>query len=357
MTGAAAARWMIYGANGYTGRALAKLAEQTGERPVLAGRSVAKVLPLADELGLDHVIVDLADTSGLHSALADIGLVANCAGPFSQTALPLVEACLATGTHYVDITGEVDVFESIYARADEAERADVVLLPGAGFDVVPTDCLAAALAEKLPDATELELAFTLSGGFSPGTIKTALEGVGAGGRARIDGELQPVPLAHRQTIAEFATGPRQVTAIPWGDLSSAYRTTGIPNITTYTVLPGSDLINRSQQFLGPLLRMPAVQRAGMSLVDRWITGPSEERQANSKRCEVWGRVSGPGKHYASGTVSTPAGQPFTVDAVLHAVRRLLGGGVSAGAHTPSSAFGSDFLAGLDDVTVGRISTR
>jgi saccharopine dehydrogenase (NAD+, L-lysine-forming) len=348
---------MVYGANGFTGRALAKLAEQTGQRPVLAGRSVARILPLAEELGLDHVIVDPVDTSGLHAALAGVTVVANCAGPFSQTAGPLVDACLATTTHYVDITGEVDVFESIYARAAEAERAGVVLLPGAGFDVVPTDCLAAILAAKLPEATELELAFTLSGGFSPGTVKTALEGIGVGGRARVDGELQSVPLAHRQTIAEFSSGPRQVTAIPWGDLSSAYRTTGIPNITTYTLLPGSDLINRSQQFLGPLLRMPAVQRAGMSLVDRWITGPSEERQANSKRCEVWGRVSGPGKHYASGTVSTPAGQLFTVDAVLHAVRRLLGGEVSAGAHTPSSAFGSDFLADLDDVTVGRISTR
>ena len=348
---------MVYGANGFTGRALVKLAEQTGERPIVAGRSAAKILPLAEELGLDHVIVDLADTSGLHAALDGVTLVANCAGPFSQTALPLVDACLATGTHYVDITGEIDVFESIYARSAEAEQADVVLLPGAGFDVVPTDCLAASLAEQLPEATELELAFTLSGGFSPGLIKTALEGVGAGGRIRVDGELQPVPLAHRQTIAEFATGPRQVTAVPWGDLSSAYRTTGIPNITTYTVLPGSDLINRGQQFLGPLLRMPAVQRAGASLVDKWITGPSEERQANSRRCEVWGRVSGPGKHYASGTVSTPAGQPFTVDAALHAVRRLLAGDVTSGAHTPSSAFGSGFLADLDDVTVGRISTR
>ena len=350
-------RWMVYGANGFTGRALAKLAEQTGQRPVLAGRSVAKILPLAEELGLDHVIVDPVDTSGLRTALADVTVVANCAGPFSQTAGPLVDACLATTTHYVDITGEVDVFESIYARAEDAERAEVVLLPGAGFDVVPTDCLAATLAERLPEATELELAFTLSGGFSPGTIKTALEGAGAGGRARVDGELRTVPLAHRQTIAEFSSGPRQVTAIPWGDLSSAYRTTGIPNITTYTVLPGSDLINRSQQFLGPLLRMPAVQRAGASLVDRWITGPSEQRQTTSKRCEVWGRVSGPGKHYASGTVSTPAGQLFTVDALLHAVLRLLGGDVTPGAHTPSSAFGADFLDDLDDVTVGRISSR
>jgi short subunit dehydrogenase-like uncharacterized protein len=348
--------WMIYGANGYTGRLLAKLAEREGERPVLAGRSPAKILPLSDELGLDHVVVDLADGSGLTKALADVDVVANCAGPFSQTAAPLIDACLATKTHYLDITGEIDVFEATYARADEAQHAGIVLLPGAGFDVVPTDCLAASLAAALPEATELELAFTLSGGFSPGTIKTALEGVSAGGRARVDGELQPVPLAHRQTIAEFATGPRQVSAIPWGDLSSAYRSTGIPNITTYSLLPGSDLIGKGQQLLGPLLRIPAVQKAGMSLVDRWITGPSEQRQI-AGRCEIWGRVAGPGHRYATGTVSTPAGQPFTTNAVLHSVHRLLGGDVLPGAHTPSSAFGADFLDDLDDVTVGPINVR
>ncbi len=348
--------WMIYGANGYTGRMVAKLAERDGERPVLAGRSVTKVLALADELGLDHVIVDLADTSGLRKALAEIDVVVNCAGPFSRTAGPMIDGCLASRTHYLDITGEIDVFESVYARAEEAERAGVVLLPGAGFDVVPTDCLAAALAAALPAATDLQLAFTLSGGFSPGTIKSALEGVGAGGRARVEGELQSVGLAHRQTIAEFATGPRQVSAIPWGDLSSAFRSTGIPNITTYSVLPGSDLIGRGHQFLAPFLRMPAVQKAGMSLVDRWVTGPKEDSQS-AGHCEVWGRVDAPGGHYATGTVSTPGGHRFTADAVLHAVHRLLGGDTLPGAHTPSSAFGADFLDDLDEVTVGRLTVR
>ena len=347
---------MLYGANGYTGQLLAKLAVQRGERPVLAGRAAAKIVPLADSLGLDHVVVDLVDHSGLRAALERVDAVAHCAGPFSRTSRPMVDACLATGTHYLDITGEINVFEEIYRRADEAEQAGVVLLPGAGFDVVPTDCLAAVLAGAVSGPIDLELAFTQAGGVSPGTLKTAIEGAGQGGRARVDGELRQVPIAHRRTIAEFPSGPRHVTAIPWGDVRSAYRTTGIPNITTYTVVPGGDLIGRGQQYLAPLLRMPAVQRFGASLVDQLMHGPSEQRQSQG-RSEAWGRVRAADGRTATGSLSLPAAYQFTADSTLQAVSRLLAGAVRAGAHTPSSAFGADFVTQLDGVTATEIRIR
>jgi saccharopine dehydrogenase (NAD+, L-lysine-forming) len=232
----------------------------------------------------------------------------------------------------------------------------VALVPGAGFDVVPTDCLAAMLAAALPEAVELELAFSMRGGISPGTLKTALEGAVDGGRARIDGELRQVGLAHRQTVADFPSGPKRVTAIPWGDLSSAHRSTGIGTITTYTVVPGGDFISRGQQWVAPLLRMPAVQRAGTSLIEQFVRGPSDQRQASAKT-EVWGRVRDGSGHSASGSLTTPAGYVFTADSVLHAVSRLLAGGVAAGAHTPSSAFGADFVREIDGVTVNPIRTR
>lgn len=343
--------WMLYGANGYTGELIARLAAQRGERPVLAGRTAAKVAPLATELGLDHVAIDLADRKGLRAALAGIDVVAHCAGPFAHTSEPMVDACLDTTTHYLDITGEVDVFEAIYARDDEAGQAGVVLLPGAGFDVVPSDCLAAMLAAQLPGATELELAFTLGGGISAGTLKTAIEGAGAGGRARIDGRLEAVALAHRQRIAEFPSGPRRVSAIPWGDLSSAHRSTGIGTITTYTVVPGGDLVGRGQALLAPLLKLPAVQRAGNSLVDKLVRGPSADKQSQS-RAELWGRVAHPDGRSVSGTLTTPAAYAFTADSVLRVVARLAAGDVAPGAHTPSSALGADFVRELDGVRVG-----
>jgi saccharopine dehydrogenase (NAD+, L-lysine-forming) len=344
---------MVYGASGYTGELVAKLATQRGELPVLAGRSAAKIEPLAARLGCPHVVVDLENRRALRAALADVQVVAHCAGPFAHTARDMVDACLDTGTHYLDINGEIDVFEQIYARHDEAEQADVVLLPGSGFDVVPSDCLAAMLAGRLPGANELELAFTMGGGISGGTLKTAIEGAASGGRARVDGELRTVPLGHRTQVADFPSGPKRVTAIPWGDVSSAFRSTGIPNITTYTVIPGGDLISRGHELLAPLLRMPAVQRAGTALVDRLVRGPSEDRQS-SGRTELWGRVRHPDGRQVTGTLTTPGTYVFTADAVVSAVARLIAGGVAPGAHTPSTAFGADFVTTLDGVRIGNL---
>lgn len=343
--------WMVYGASGYTGELVAKLATQRGEHPVLAGRSAAKIEPLADRLGCPHAVVDLTNERALRTALADVAVVAHCAGPFAHTSRAMIDACLDTGTHYVDITGEIDVFEEIYARHDEAEQADVVLLPGGGFDVVPSDCLAAMLAQRLPDAEELELAFTLGGGISGGTLKTAIEGAASGGKARAYGELRTVPIGHRTRIADFPSGPKRVTAIPWGDLSSAYRSTKIPDITTYTVVPGGDLIGRGQQLLAPLLRMPAVQRAGTQLVERWVRGPSEDKQA-AGRAELWGMVHNRSGQQVVGTLTTPAAYQLTADAVVRGVARLMEGGVAPGAHTPSSAYGADFVLSLDGVRIG-----
>src|SRR6266550_6648973 len=146
--------WMIYGANGYTGQLIAELANNHGEKPILAGRNAAKVRALAEKLGLPWraFALDRPD-------LRDIELVLHCAGPFSATSRPMVDACLLARAHYLDITGEIDVFESVLGRDEEARQRGIVLLPGAGFDVVPSDCLAALLKQRLPSATKLELAF------------------------------------------------------------------------------------------------------------------------------------------------------------------------------------------------------
>src|SRR5512138_1868023 len=184
--------WLLYGANGYTGELIAREAVRRGLRPVLAGRSREKIEGLASELDCPHLVFSVDDHTALVSALQGVQAILNCAGPFSLTARSMMQGCLATHVHYLDITGEIDVFELAHSVDDKAHRAKVVLCPGVGFDVVPTDSVAAKLKQALPDATHLALGFEGNSGMSKGTAKTTIESVGGGSRVRRDGKIVSV---------------------------------------------------------------------------------------------------------------------------------------------------------------------
>src|SRR4051812_12796166 len=199
--------WMIYGANGYTGELAAREAVRKGHAPILGGRNAEAVGRLAGELGLPSRVFSLDDPQGTAAELYGVQAVLHCAGPFVHTSAPMADACLATGAHYLDITGEIAVFESILVRGEEAKKAGVALLPGVGFDVVPSDCLAARLAAALPDATELILAFASDRGeASRGTLKTMIESMPDAGSVRRDGEIVPVPVAFDVREIDFGPG-------------------------------------------------------------------------------------------------------------------------------------------------------
>src|SRR5688500_14643652 len=183
--------FLIYGANGYVGEGAARLAVTQGLRPVLAGRNAAKIETLAEELGLEHHAFGLDDPAALDRAMAGVPLVLHLAGPYLHTSRPMVDACLRAGVNYLDITGEIPVFQQLAAREAEAKERNVMLLPAVGFDVVPTDCLAVHLHQRLPTATHLTLAFHSVGpaGLPPGTQRTAIELLPFGDRVRRDGRL------------------------------------------------------------------------------------------------------------------------------------------------------------------------
>ncbi|MGH3155236.1 MAG: saccharopine dehydrogenase family protein [Streptosporangiaceae bacterium] len=339
--------WLLYGANGYTGTLIARLAVARGERPVLAGRSAQKVGELADELGLEHRVFGLAGPDGIRRGLDGMTAVAHCAGPFSATAGPMARTCVNAGVHYVDVTGEIDVFEELHGLHERARAAGCVLLPGAGFDVVPTDCLAAMLSEALPGASRLDLAFLAGGGPSPGTAKTAVEGMRDGGRARIDGVIKSVPFAWRTILAEFPSGPRTVTSVPWGDVSTAYYSTGIRDITTYTAVPAAAV--RANQMLGlhRVFRLGLAMRLAQAAAGLGVSGPDEQRRART-RAEVWGRASA-GERRVHAAMAMPNPYDLTADSVLRVITRL--GSVAPGTHTPSTAFGPRYVTELDGVTL------
>ena len=342
--------WMVYGAYGYTGALVAALASERGELPVLAGRDGTRLRELGERLELEHRTVDLADATELRRALEGMDLVAHCAGPFSATARPMVDACVETGTHYLDITGEIEVFESILPRDDEARDAGVVLLPGSGFDVVPSDCLAALLARALPDAVRLELAFRPGSGPSPGTAITAMEALGAVSKARVGGRIADVPAGRRRRTVRFADGEAGVTAISWGDVATAYHSTGIGDIVVYVALPGAaGPLAALATAVGPLARSAGVQRLLKAVVGR-LPGPTPAARAKGG-AQLWGQVTDAGGRSVTGTMSTPNPYDVTADAVVTIAQRVLAGGVTPGAHTPSSALGADFARELTGVRV------
>jgi short subunit dehydrogenase-like uncharacterized protein len=342
--------WMIYGANGYTGAMTAREAARRGMQPVLAGRNAEALQQLGRELELPVRVFGLDDPAALTQSLEGIDLVLHCAGPFSATAGPMMEACLARGCHYLDITGEIDVFALGHSKHEAARRAGIVLLPGSGFDVVPTDCLAAMLKARMPDATQLVLAFEAGGGPSPGTAKTSVEGLGRGGRARIDGELQRVPLAWKVRFFERDGEQRLAMTIPWGDVYTAHVSTGIPNVEVYMAVPPATVTRlRRLRWLGPLLGTAPVQRFLKAQVAKKVRGPSESTRGRTG-CVVWGEVTNPAGQQQRLRLRTPNGYALTVTASLGIVAKLLDDAPAAGGfYTPSQLMGAEYVLSLPDV--------
>ena len=213
---------LIYGANGYTGELIARRAVDRGLPAILAGRRAEALEPLAAQLGRPFRAFALDRPASIDPELAGVSVVLNCAGPFSRTATPLVEACLRSRVHYLDITGEIAVIEAIAARDTEARRLGVTLLPAAGFDVVPSDCLAAHVKRRLPTATHLTLAFRAGARMSRGTATTSVENAHGGGMIRSAGALRRIPSGWRTRLVDFGDGPTKAVLVPWGDVATAY---------------------------------------------------------------------------------------------------------------------------------------
>lgn len=342
--------WMVYGAYGYTGRLVAALATERGEMPLIAGRDEKRLRALAELVQLEHRVLPLDDPAALRRGLQGVDAVAHCAGPFSATWRPMVEACLATGTHYLDITGEIDVLEAVLARSDEAAAKGISLLPGAGFDVVPSDCLAALLAQQLPGATHLALAFRAGGGPSPGTAASAVESIRTPGRARVEGAIGPVPPARRKRRVRFPGGEADVHAIAWGDVATAYHSTGIPNVVTYAVVPRAvSAVTALAPLSGVVLGNPLTRRMLKTLVSR-LPGPSPSTRAGTDSV-IWGEVADSTGRTVEGMLTGPNGYDLTADAVVRIAGQLEKGNVPTGALTPSRALGADFVRQLDGVEV------
>ncbi|MEZ5346380.1 MAG: saccharopine dehydrogenase NADP-binding domain-containing protein [Pyrinomonadaceae bacterium] len=339
--------FLIYGANGYTGELIAREAVSRGLKPILGGRSQNKVEPLAKELGLVFRTFALEDKKSLEYTLKEVDFVIHCAGPFSLTSGQMVEACLRLGKHYLDITGEIAVFEAMAARDQAAKDAGIMIMSGVGFDVVPTDCLARHLKDRLPSASELELAFYGLGRISHGTQSTMTMNVGNGGAIRRDGEITSVPAAWQTREIDFGEVQETGVTIPWGDVSTAFYSTGIPNIKVFTVVPEKNLrMLRMSRYIGWLLATGPFQ----SYLQKQIPegGPSaEEREAG--RTYLWGKAADKEGNTVESRMQGPEGYKFTMLTALKIAEKIMAGDLKTGFQTPAKAYGADLVMEIDGV--------
>jgi len=337
--------FLIYGANGYTGALVAREAARRGLRPILSGRSQNRIEPLAKELGLTFRTFSLEDKKSLEYTLKEVDFVLHCAGPFSLTSKPMVEACLRLQKHYLDITGEISVFEALARHDAEAKKAGIMIMPGVGFDVVPSDCLARHLKNRLPSATNLTLAFYGLGKISHGTQATMTMNAGAGGAIRKNGKIVRVPSAWKTREIDFGAVKKQAVTIPWGDVSTAYYSTEIPNIEVYTVLPESNLkLLRLSRYLGWLLKTKPVQNYLQKQIPEG--GPSDEEREKGKTY-LWGEASDAQGNRVESRLTCPEGYTTTVLTTLKIAEKILEGNFQIGFQTPAKCYGANLILEIE----------
>lgn len=342
--------FLIYGANGYTAELTARIAVEQGMRPILAGRSPEKFADLAKELDLPTRGFSLDNPTKAAEALADVPVVLHCAGPFSHTYWNMSEACLRSNTHYLDITGEIVVFEGLAKRHNEAKEKGIMLLPGVGFDVVPSDCLAVYLKRQLPSASQLTLGFQGLGRVSRGTAKTMVESMGQKGAVRQQGRIVGVPPAYKTRTIDFGRGPVEAITIPWGDVSTAYYSTGIENIEVYSVFPKAMRpMMIASRYLGFLLRSAPVQAFLKSRVNAQPTGPTDEERQRGLSL-LWGEVTDDYGNKHEARLRGPEGYTLTALTSLNIVGKVLEGKAISGFQTPAKLFGPDLILEIEGVT-------
>lgn len=339
-------KFLLYGANGYTAGLIIRFAAAYGLEPIVAGRSEDKIKSIAEANGLEYRIFDVNNLEQTLQNIRDIKIVLHCAGPFKFTAKPMMEACLQAGAHYLDITGEIEVFELAASMKKRAEEANIMLMSGVGFDVVPTDCMALYLKNKMPDATHLKLAFgATGGGFSHGTALTMAEGLGEKSAARIDGKIVPTELGYRAMTVPFDKKSLFCMTIPWGDVSTAYYTTGIPNIETYTATsPKSYKWVKYQRYISWILRTELMRNRLRNKIKSRPAGPKDSVREKTHSL-VWGEVSN-GKTTLAATWSGLEGYTFTAHSALLITQKTMNGNWQKGFKTPAMMYGADLAMEL-----------
>jgi len=342
---------LIYGAYGYTGAGISKLAADYGITPVLAGRNESKLKPLAESLGYNYVVLSLENNQdNLITVLKQFEVVLHIAGPYTYTSKPMIDAAVAAGTHYLDLTGEIHVIQAQLERDEEFKQAGIMVMPSVGYDVVPTDCLNLYVAQKISNPSKLTVLMNGNynavegAGASRGTAKSGLEILSRPLLSRENGKM--VPISQPKMIQRMEEGRQQtLVQIPWADMVTSYVSTGVPTIEVYQVQEGEipSWVPRVAQY-----------RAGVRLlswlIDNYMPeGPPPSAQ-QQRQTEIVSTVTNENGESASAVMITPEAYLLTFHSTLIVAKRVISGDWQPGFQTVAKAYGPDLALEVPGVT-------
>lgn len=335
---------LVYGSYGYTGKLIVEQAVKAGMPLLLAGRDEKQLRAQAEQYKLEYRVFAVDETAKLDAALQEVDAVLHCAGPFVLTFRQMAEACIRNKKHYVDISGEIEGFEALAAMDEEAKNAGVMLLPGGGFDVVPSDCLISYTAGKLPGATDLKLYIkSIGSGVSRGTARSGVENSNRAGRIRRDGKIVSVPNLYDSKDIDFGRGPSKLVTMGWGDVSTAYHSTGIPNVTVYMGFPKAMIsMMKFTKVAGPLL----YSRTARNFI-KWLIGiffaPGPSREKNKTGFALLIAEVTDGSKTIRAKLRTPEAYYLTGLTSVEIMKRILANDLKPGFQTPSKVYGANFI--------------
>src|SRR5262245_34282492 len=209
----------------------------------------------------------------------------------------------------------------MWSREAEIKRAGITAVPGAGFDVVPTDCLAGYVASKLERPASLVIALRGLESASQGTLRTAIRQISKPVLCRRTGAI--VALGDRSPRwIDFGSGDEPCVPVSWGDVATAFHSTGVGNVTVYfrrtKLLRSADILGK---LFGPVLRSRIGQRALAAIVRSLPEGPSEAQRIGH-RATIWAEaIDGSGRS-AKASLSTPDAYDFAANSAVEISSRI-----------------------------------
>lgn len=339
-------KWMIYGATGFTGKLIIEQCHTIETSPVLAGRDREKLKKLSEESGYSYRVFDLTNQDKIERELREFDFVVNVAGPFWKDIELLVNACINSHTDYIDLVAGPELSE----LHESALMKDVMLLPGVGFSIVPSDCLKGYLLTKCPDATHYSVFISGLNSVSRGTARGGFEIFKKGILFRRNGSLERVSDFSEKSI-DFGTGGTPCIPMPWGEIHAAHRFTGIHTIRTYaeaTKMRRQFLF--SMKYLRRLFATSFMQKRLQSMVDSWPEGPDAAEMSREKST-VAGVIQNERGEQHGARIHTAEGYRFTAQSVCAIVNLVLSGKRASGYQLPGTLFGYKFVLDIEGVSM------